>query len=160
MKTKSLMIVGLLSMISAAAFAQTNPVAQVRQDNAQIRQDSKEVHQDTRQIKRDNAVIAAKESQVAAGKQQLQTERGERNALARAEHADIRKGDIAGAQQLDQARRAEQHDIKVQKHAIKHDEKVIARRSADKHLEQVARHDEKVERRVDQAKRDHDAAKI
>jgi hypothetical protein len=160
MKTKSLMIAGMLSMISAAAFAQTNPVAQVRQDNAQIRQDSKEVHQDTRQIKRDNAVIAAKQSQVAAGKQQLQAERGERNALARAEHAEIKKGDIAGAQQLDQARRAEQHDIKVQKQVIKHDEKVIASRSADKRQEQLARHEEKVERHADKVRRDHDAAKI
>ena len=58
MKTKTLMMTGLLSMISAAAFAQT-PVAQVHQDNAQIRQDTKQIHQDTREIKRDNAVIAA-----------------------------------------------------------------------------------------------------
>jgi hypothetical protein len=57
MKTKTLMMTGLLSMISAAAFAQ-NPVAQVHQDNAQIRQDTKQIHQDNREIKHDNAVIA------------------------------------------------------------------------------------------------------
>ena len=79
MKTKSLMIAGVLSMISAAAFAQTNPVAQVHRDNAQIRQDVREIHQGTREIKRDNAVIAAKQTQVAAGQQQLQAERGERH---------------------------------------------------------------------------------
>jgi len=159
MKTTSLMLAGLLSMIGTAAFAQT-PVQQVHQDNAQIRQDSKEIHQDTRQIKRDNAVIAAKKTDVATDKQVLNAERQDRNALARAEQADVKKGDLAGAQQLDKARRSEQHAINTEKRDIKHDEHVIAHRSADKQKEVVARHDEKVERHEDVAKRDHDAGKI
>jgi hypothetical protein len=160
MKTKSLILAGLISMIGAAAYAQTAPVAQVHQDNVQIHQDNKDILQDTHQVKHDNAVISVKQVQVASGKQQLQAERGQRNALARAEQADVKKGDIAGAQQLDQARRGEQQAIKAQKQAIRHDQKVIAHRSVDKHEAVLARHEEKVERHGDVAKRDHDSAKI
>lgn len=159
MKTTSLMLAGLLSMIGTAAFAQT-PVQQVHQDNAQIRQDTKEIHQDTHQIKKDNAVIAARKADVAVTKQELKTDRHERNALASAEQADVKKGDLAGAQQLDKARRAERHEINADKREIKHDDHVIAHRSADKKKEVVARRDEKTERHAEVVKRDHDAGKI
>lgn len=159
MKTTSLMLAGLMSMIATAAFAQA-PAQQVQQDNAQIRQDSKAIRQDTREIKRDNAVIAVKKTEVAADKQALKTDRQERNALARAEQADVKKGDLAGAQQLDQSRRAEQHAVNADKRELKHDEHVIAKRSADKEKTVVARHEEKVERHADVVKRNHDAGKL
>jgi hypothetical protein len=160
MKTNTLMLTaGLFSMISAAAFAQT-PVAQVQHDNAQIRQDTKQIHQDTREIKHDNAVIAVKKGEVVAGKQQLHAEKQESKALAHAEHQDLKQGNLAGAAQLDQARRNEQVAIKQQKQEIRHDQKVIAHHAVDKHATQVARQEDKVDRYLDTAKRDHDANKL
>jgi hypothetical protein len=135
MKTKTLMMSALFSMISAAAFAQ-NPVAQ-----------------DSREIKHDNAVIAVKKGEVAAGKQQLQAERQETKALAHAEHQALKKGDIVQAKQLDQARHDEQHAVQQQKQAIKHDKKVIARHRVDKHEAQIAREEDKL-------KHEHEAGKI
>ena len=160
MKTTSIALAGLLSLIGAAAFAQTNPVVQVQQDNAQIHQDNKAVRQDNREVHHDNKVIAVKKGEIAGGKQQLQADRSARDATARAEQHDIRKGDLADAQKLDQARRAEQHDVKVEKHAIAKDQAVVAHHAADKQQTLVARHDEKVVRHVDVVKRNQDAAKI
>lgn len=159
MKTKTLMMTGLLTMISAAAFAQT-PVAEVRHDNAQLRQDSQQIRQDNHQINHDQAVIAVKKGDVAAGKQQLQAERHDSKVLAHEEHQALKQGDLGAAKQLQQARRDQQHVIQAQKQEIKHDKKVIAKHAADKHEAQLARRDDKIDRHLDQAKRDHDASKI
>jgi len=160
MKTPSIALAGLLSLIGAAAFAQTNPVVQVQQDNAQIHQDNKVLRQDGREVRHDNTVIAVKKGEIAGDKQQLHADVAARNATARAEQHDIRKGDLADAQKLDQARRAEQHDVKVEQHAIVKDQAVVAHRAADKQQTLVAKQDAKVVRHVDVVKRNQDAAKI
>lgn len=159
MNTRNLMIAGLLTLFSAAAFAQ-RPVAQVAHDNAQLRRDSQQLRQDRREIHHDQAVIAAKQGEVAAGRQQLHAERQQDRTLARAEHQAVAVGDLAGARQLAQARHAQQHVIAGQQQAIHHDERVIVAHQADKRAVQVARHEDKVERHLDQARRDRDAANI
>ena len=107
MKTKSILLAGLLSLLGASAFAQTSPVDQVKQDNRQIRQENREIARDNRAIGRDNVAIGQDKQAVGQEKQQINAERAERNSDQRREDRDVKNGDLAGAQKMDAARRQE-----------------------------------------------------
>ena len=57
MKTQSILLAAMLSLVGAAASAQTSAVDQVKKDNAVIRQDTKEIRNENRDINKDNAAI-------------------------------------------------------------------------------------------------------
>lgn len=65
MKTTSLLVAGLLSLIGTSAFAQNNAVADVKADNATIRHDSHVIRQERRDIHHDNRVIAMEKRDIA-----------------------------------------------------------------------------------------------
>ena len=91
MKTSHTLIAALLAVAGTAAFAQTTPVQQVRQDNQQIRQDNRDIRHDNRDVRRDRADIGA-------DKAALNADRAARNADQRREDRDLAKGNVAGAE--------------------------------------------------------------
>ena len=80
MKTQSILLAAMLSLVGAAASAQTSAVDQVKKDNAVIRQDTKEIRNDNRDINKDNAGIRNDRRDINQDQRALNNERRERNA--------------------------------------------------------------------------------
>ena len=160
MKIKSVLLVSLLSVVGVTAFAQTNAVDQVRKDNAVIRQDSREIRSENRDIHRDNVGINKDKRDIARDQASIRSERRDVRQDQRREDADIAKGDLKGAQKLEKARQHENNEIKTAQRDIHRDRVEIAHNRKNRSHDAAARKDERVERAVVVAKRNHDAGAI
>ena len=160
MKTNSVLLAGLLSLLGASAFAQTAPVDAVKQDNAQIRKDNAQIRRQNQDIRRDTAEVGKGGRAIASDQRAIKADRVQQNADQRLENADIKKGDLAGAQTANKARIQDQHAINGKKRDIRKDTKAIAATRNDRHQDKVARNQALRVRSADVAKRNQDAAHI
>lgn len=160
MKTTLMLVAGLLSVIGTSALAQNNAVGQVKSDNAAIRHDNVEVKMDRRALHHDNAVIAMEKRDVAHDRNVKNMERRDARHDQRREDALVAKGDLRDARAVDNARRHEREEMKIDSRDIRHDRKVVAVDRQDRKNDKAALAHERGERRAEVAKRDYDAANI
>ena len=160
MKTNSVLLVGLLSLLGASAFAQTAPIDAVKQDNAQIRKDNGQIRRENRDIRRDTAAVGKDGRAITSDQQAIKADRVQQNVDQRLENADIKKGDLADAQTANKARAQEQHAINGEKRDISKNRSAITQTRHDLHQDKVARTAERHARNAAVAKRNKDAAHI
>lgn len=98
---KTVIALAVAAIGITSAFAQTPDVAK---DNAQIRHEHREINRDNRTINHDK-------NQIHHDQSKLKEERSERNAAARQEKADLKAGNVEGAQQAEAKRDQENHEI-------------------------------------------------
>jgi hypothetical protein len=160
MKTTIALAAGLLSVISASAFAQNGAVDQVRADNAAIRHDTHEIRAERRDIHHDSASIAAEKRDIAHDRNVIAMEKRDARHDQRREDALVAKGDLKDARKLDRARRHELNEAKIAARDVRHDRNEIAIERTDRAHDKAALADERAERRADVVKRNHDAAHL
>ena len=160
MKTKSLLLLALISSLSAGVFAQVTPVDQVKKDNAQISGENREIRRDNRDIRRDNTQIGQDKQALNQDRRQINADRAIRNTDQRQEDRDVKNGNIADAQKMDAARRDEQKKINGDKLTERKDRQALALDRNDRNQRVEARNDERHERNHAVAKRNRDASKI
>ena len=160
MKTNSVLLAGILTLLGASAFAQTTPADAVKQDNAQIRSDNGQIRHQNRDIRRDTTAVGKDGRAIASDQRAIKADRVKQNADQRLENADIKKGDLADAQTANQARTQEQHAINGKKRNIHKERSAIAHARNDRHGDKVVRNQELHARNADVAKRNKDAAHI
>ena len=149
MKTSSLVIATLLSVLGASAFAQSAPLAQVKQDNAAIRQETREIRADNHAIRQDTAAVQTTKQEIHHDQRALQADRHIRNVEQRRENVALTRGDLAGAQRANSARLQEQHVINRQKQDLHQDRRALSHERHVRHDAVVARNDERRERHAD-----------
>ncbi|GEM_PF-1464948 len=160
MKTTSLLLAGLLSVMGASAFAQGSPVSEVKADNAAVRHETREIQADRRAVHHDNVAIAVEKRDIAHDKNVATIEQHDAPRAQHREDALIAKGDLADAQKVDKVRHHELNEAKIARRDASHDRRVIAieKRKRAHTIDAVA--DEHAERRTALAKRNHDAAEL
>ena len=161
MKSK-LIIVSLLAAAVMPVFAQTATISvdQVRQDNAQIRHDNSNVNYQKKEIAQDNAAINKDKNRIAADQNKLRKERAERNVDQRREDADIKNGDMQGAQVMEKKREQENREISGLKRNEEHAKNDASVKRADRHQEKKELHHAREKKSADVVKRNQDAANI
>ena len=97
---------------------------------------------------------------MSADQRNIKAETADRNADQRRENADVKNGNIAGAQKMDAARHHEQHEINAQKKELSKDKNDLAHDRKDRNKDVAARKDERNERNSAVVKRNKDASKI
>jgi len=160
MRTKSLLLVSVLSICSVTVFAQTNPVDQVRRDNAQIRKDNAEINVENRDINRDNAAINRDQHDISNDNRNRVKDNAEYVAAQRHENEAVEKGDLKGAQSWDKKRMQIARDFSRTNHDISKDRADEMNRSKDRNKDAAQRADELRERNQEINKRNRDAGNI
>jgi len=160
MKISFLVMAALLSVLGASAFAQSAPVAQVKQDNAAIRQETREIRADNHVIRQETAAVQTTKQEVHHHQQALKADRHVRNVEQHRENAALSRGDLAGAQRANNARLQEQHVINSQKQDLHQDRGALSHERHVRHDAVVARNDERRERHADVVSRNVAASHI
>ncbi|EGF32310.1 hypothetical protein IMCC9480_2624 [Oxalobacteraceae bacterium IMCC9480] len=143
MKTSSLLVATLFSVLGTSAFAQSPVVAQVKQDNAAIRQETREIRADNHAIRQDTVTVLHQKQDVRQDRQALQVDRHARNVDQHRENVALSRGDLAGAQRANSARLQDQHAINSQKRDLHQDRRALSHARHVRHDAVVARNEDR-----------------